>query len=74
MMPEKLSHRALMLMINAKQDYIIAELSALAFAVRTNSDGYGRVANYRGKARKKLESEIKRMVALDKTKGGFNGN
>lgn len=74
MMPEKLSHRALMLVINAKCDYIISRISAMDYVLANGVDGQGRVVGYVRKAQKKLEDEIKRIVALDKTKGGFNGD
>ena len=69
MKPESLSHRALMLVINAKCDYIISRISAMGYVLANGVDGQGRVVEYVGKAQKKLESEIKKIVALDKTKG-----
>ena len=74
MKPENLSHRALMMLINAKLDYLISENYAHQFETKhpENKTVWTNAEKYREDAKKKLESEIKSIVAKDKTKGGWD--
>lgn len=68
-----LSHRALMLLINSKLDYLVAESSVIASLVRNPNGDLERLNKFRTDARDKLNRQIKEIVNRDKTKGGLNG-
>lgn len=72
MKPENLSHRALMMLINAKCDYIISRITALDYIVANGTDGNSKVLGYVEQAKAKFEKDVKNIVAKDKTKGGWD--
>lgn len=72
MKPENLSHRALMMLINTKCDYIISRITALDYIVANGTDGNGKVLGYVERAKAKFEKDVKNIVAKDKTKGGWD--
>ena len=65
------SHRALMLAINAKVDYVIAVEHALANAMLNPQENQN-LREHILKSREKMEKELKTIAIKDKTKGGFN--
>lgn len=72
MKAEQLNHRALMLLINAKTDYLISELQVANYllGLSTADNKSEQTAEYRRKAREKLEREVRKIVANNNKIGG----
>lgn len=74
MKPENLSHRGLMMLINAKLDFLISENYAHQFMTKYPEDRtvWNNAEKFRGDAKKRFEDAVKNIVAKDKTKGGWD--